>query len=383
MKLSRRTTAYRGSPIGAYNDLLDKHEGGKPLLNISQGAPNYPPPQGIMERLTKVVHDPNSSRYTNRLGLAELRNLFSQSLSSDYDADVSSDKILITAGCNQAFCLTISSIADVGDEVILLVPFYFNHDMWLKFDRLTPVYFNHSLTNSQAFDKLEAIITPRTRAIVLVTPGNPTGEIIDSEIIDKVADLAIEKDIFLIIDETYKAFRASADAPHKLYSRENWPENIIGLYSFSKEYSIPGYRVGAIVASTTLLDEIAKLFDCISICAPSLGQEAVIEGLKNCQDWLDSRVVEIRDKQKEFESLMATKPGGFELLTSGGFYGWVKHPYSDVSTEDMIRRLIIEQNILAVPGNVFTPTDESFIRFSFANLTVSQIHELGVRLNLL
>jgi aspartate/methionine/tyrosine aminotransferase len=146
-----------------------------------------------------------------------------------------------------------------------------------------------------------------------------------------------------------------------------------------QDLAIPGYRVGAIVGDPALLDESAKLIDCISICAPRLGQEAVIAGLTEAGEWRAEKVAELATKQKRFEEVMSAKPGGFELLAAGAYYGWVRHPFSE-SSNSVAKRLLVEQGVLVIPGEAFGPTDPGCLRFSFANADINRLEELTSRL---
>lgn len=351
------------------------------MLDLSQGTPNYATAPVIANHVAKVACTPEGSKYTSRPGLDKLRELVADEISQSYVGTVTPDQVLITAGCNQAFCLTVSALADCGDEVILPVPYYFNHDMWLRLDRISPVYLHSAPHFVPDPDAAKALITNKTRAIVLVTPGNPTGLTIPPSVIHAFADLAKKHNIMLILDETYRVFRTTDEPAHELFGQRFWGDSVVSLHSFSKEFAIPGHRVGAAIAHRDLIIEMMKLFDCISICAPRLGQEAVIVALTIAKDWRRDRVLEIRKKQSRFESVFASQPGGFELCTAGAFYGWARHPAVGKATDQVVRRLLFEHGILVLPGTIFTPADDQYLRFSFGNLSISEIDELKVRLD--
>ena len=151
------------------------------------------------------------------------------------------------------------------------------------------------------------------------------------------------------------------------------------LHSFSKDLAIPGYRVGAVVAGPEVIYEAMKVMDCIQICAPRVSQEAAVAGLAESKAWRNDQAERIAEVHEEFKAVMAQAPGGFELLSSGAFFGWVRHSF-DSSSMDVVKRLIVESDVLVIPGTAFTPTDESMLRFSFANLSKEEIVELGSRL---
>ena len=380
MRLIRRTLDQIQSPISSASALLQLYKSSRPLLDLSQGTPNYPTAPAIADRIGEVAHSPTGGRYTARPGLDELRELMAAEISSSYAGQVSAEQVLITAGCNQAFCLTVSALADRGDEVIIPVPYYFNHDMWLRLDRIVPVYLHsspHFIPDPQG---ARALISDRTRAIVLVTPGNPTGVTIPPSVIHEFADLVRERDLVLVLDETYRVFRSTETPPHELFAQTNWSDHVVSLHSFSKEFAIPGYRVGAAIGHPDLLIEMMKLFDCIAICAPRVGQEAAIEALRTAKNWRRARAQEILGKQARFEAIMSSQPGGFELAAVGAFYGWVRHPMKDQATGHVVRRLLLDQGVFVLPGTIFSPDDDQYLRFSFGNLSIEEIDELGHRL---
>jgi aspartate/methionine/tyrosine aminotransferase len=380
MRLISRTLNQLQSPIGSAARLLREYTGNRPLLDLSQGTPNYATAPVIANRIAEVALDPDGGKYTARPGLETLRDLLSQEISQAYAGRIQSDQILITAGCNQAFCVAISALAGYGDEVILPVPYYFNHDMWLRLEGVHPVYLksgSHFIPDPRV---AATLVSPKTRAIVLVTPGNPTGVTIPPPVIHAFADLARRNGIMLILDETYRVFRTSEDPAHDLFAQTQWDETVVSLHSFSKEFAIPGHRVGAAIGHPDLIVEMMKLFDCMAICAPRLGQEAAIEALRSAKEWRRDRVLEIRAKQARFEAALTSMPGGFELCAAGAFYGWVRHPWTETA-DQAVRRLALDSGILVLPGTIFSPTDDRCLRFSFGNLSNSEIDAVGVRLH--
>ena len=380
MRLIDRTLDLVASPIAEAHAWLAYREGDRELLDMSQAAPSYPTAPEIVSRIAEVAASPDGGRYAPPPGLVELNEAFSAELSTDYQANIGPNQVIPTGGCNQAFCVTTSALASPGDEIIVPVPYYFNHDMWLKLDGVRPVYLEPNADMVPCPEKAENLITERTRAIVLVTPANPTGAITPPEVIDQFADLAVSHNIALIVDETYRNFRSTDAPPHRLFQRPDWTDTVISLHSFSKDLAIPGYRVGAIAAGEKVIYEMMKLIDCVQISAPRIGQEAVIAGLCHANEWRRAQASRILDLLNKFEDVMKDAPGGFKLVSAGAFFGWVSHPRSDLSSAEVIKRLVLDHDVLAIPGTAFTPDDRGFLRFSFANLDHRQLDELGVRL---
>ena len=243
MQFSPRVSELIHSPIGAAHALLAHRVNDRPLLDLSQAAPSYAPAPVVVERIARAAAEADTSKYAPQPGIPELRHAFAADVAAAYDADIGPDDTLITAGCNQAFCTVISALAGPGDNVVLALPFYFNHDMWLRVEGIEPRYME---TDAQLYPSPTAaqeLIDERTRAIVLVTPGNPSGVTYPPELIDAFADVAAGHGVALLVDETYRSFRPTTDPAHRLYDRAGWRDHIITLHSFSKDLAIPGYRV--------------------------------------------------------------------------------------------------------------------------------------------
>jgi aspartate/methionine/tyrosine aminotransferase len=380
MKMSERATAVQTSPIAEAKAWLEQRTNANQLLDLSQAAPSYPPAPIVADRIAEVAKSADGAAYAPPLGLPALTEAFASRISLDYRGTVSSGQVLPTAGCNQAFCVVASALAAPGDEVLMHLPYYFNHTMWLEAEGIVPRFL--PVDDDFVPDPIGAasLINDRTRAILLVTPGNPTGVTIPPSVIDAFAALAADHGIALVIDETYRNFR-DTDAPaHHQFADPKWADTTVSLHSFSKDLAIPGYRVGAIVAGTQLLDQAAKLLDCVAICAPRISQEAALAGLLAADPWRREQVDRIAANLAVFRSVMEQSPGGFELAASGAFFGWVRHPFVSMATDDVVKHLVLDHDVLVIPGTAFMPSDERWLRFSFANLDRDEFPELERRL---
>ncbi|MEM7096522.1 MAG: aminotransferase [Actinomycetota bacterium] len=375
-----RTDGLVHSPIGAAFALSAAHTPTRSLLNLSQAAPSVAPPQVVIDRVAAVAAEPDGARYVPQEGLPTLRAALAEELTAIYPGDINTDDVLITAGCNQAFCVVASALTSPGDNMIVALPYYFNHDMWLQVEGVERRYVGAADRPRPTVDEIVAQIDERTRALLLVTPGNPSGTILTPDEIASYDEVCRANEIALILDETYRSYRGTEEPAHDRYAMHDWRDGLITLHSFSKDLAIPGYRVGAAVGDPGFLAEAMKLVDCVAICAPRIGQEAALEGLRHAGDWRNEQAALIVARQRHFEAAMNDRPGGFELVSSGAYFGWVRHPFEDQDTLDVVASLLRERDILVIPGTAFTPEDERFLRFSFANLDESEIDELARRL---
>ena len=357
----------------------------KPLIDVSQAAPTEPPPEKMLEFMAnKILCDNAVNTYGPVLGLDELRESLASKWSRQYQGKVSKENVAVTSGCNQAFCASISSFTSENDEVIIPTPWYFNHHMWLQMAGVKSIPLDTDANMNPIIEKAEALITDRTRAIVLVSPNNPSGAIYSNQLLQKFFDLCKSNQIRLIIDETYKDFHPNASQPHTLLENNNWDQVLTILYSFSKTYRMTGHRIGALLTSKENLIEIEKALDTFTVCPPQLGQYAANWGLNNLEAWAAERRTEILQRAKHFsEKFQPLSAAGWSLKGCGAYFAFVEHPFEDES--DILAPLILrDQGILLMPGTMFYPKHNPLgsrsFRIAFANIDKNKISTLLERL---
>jgi len=353
-----------------------------PLLDLAQAVPSYPPADELAAHVGEVAREPASALYAPILGLPALRARFAQHLGAIYGAPIAAGEVAITAGCNQAFCAALSTLAGPGDEVILPVPWYFNHQMWLQMQHVSiqPLAFDEASAGVPDPDAAAALINARTRAIVLVTPNNPTGGEYPPALLARFLDLAVARGIVLVLDETYKDFRGAPGAPHALFAHPRWREHLVSLHSFSKSYAMAGYRVGGLVCGERIMDSVQKIMDCIAICAPRISQRAALFALDHLDAWRDDKVAMMAARAQALRELFRANRLHWKLLSCGAYFAWVRHPFDGESSTSVARRLAREHGVLCVPGATFGPDLEQYLRFAFANLDAAQMPALVQRL---
>lgn len=354
----------------------------KPLIDVAQAVPGYPPPAELTGHLARVVGEPRLSRYTEIVGRADLRAALAADMNAQYGGDVAADDLLIAAGCNQSFCLATLALAAPGDEVLLPLPYYFNHQMWLEMVGVTPVHLPFRPDRGGVPDPADAAaaIGPKTRAIVLVSPNNPTGAVYPPEVIAEFHALARAHGIALVLDETYRDFMPEDGAPHALFRDASWRESLIHLYSFSKVFALTGYRVGAVAAGSDLLAQIAKVMDTVAICAPNIGQEAALYGLGHLSDWRRGNTELMRRRRQALLDAFRRNDLGYELVSCGAYFAYLRHPFRGRTAIDVAKRLAAEQNMLCLPGSMFGPAQDDFLRLAFANVEAEVMPDIADRL---
>jgi aspartate/methionine/tyrosine aminotransferase len=346
----------------------------RPLIDLSQAVPGYPPALEMRKHLGELLLDPAMHGYTPILGLPALRETYAAHLSSFYGARVGADEVGITSGCNQAFCLALMSIAQAGDQVILPRPHYFNHDMWMRMQGVEPVSLDFRPGSGAVphVEDAEKLIGPRTRAIVLISPNNPTGAVYPRATIHAFYELAKKHSIALLLDETYKDFLPEGERPHGLFDEPDWQGTLVHLYSFSKVFALTGYRVGGVTAGTKLMAEIEKAMDCVSICPPRLGQEAALYGLNHLLPWARKNTEGLKARA-DLLGQGLHKSNRWRLVSIGAYFAYVEHPFANQPSTEVSKRLADEENLLTIPGDMFGAGQERFVRLAFANVTDDKI----------
>lgn len=355
----------------------------KPLLDLAQAVPSYPPAEELSRHLAERVHLFSTAQYTAIPGTADLRAALASHLGARYGAAFEPENVLISAGCNQAFCLAILALARAGDEVILPLPYYFNHQMWLEMQGIRPVHLPFRLDRGGVPDPEEAarLATGKTRAIVLVSPNNPTGAVYPPAVIAAFRDLAARHGIALVLDETYRDFLDDEAAPpHDLFADPDWGATLVQLYSFSKTFSLTGYRVGSIVAGADFIRAVTKIMDTVQICAPRIGQDAALYGLAHLWPWVAEKRAMLAERRRALEAIFRANDLGYELISAGAYFSYIRHPFEDRTAKQVARMLADEQNILALPGTFFGPGQERYLRFAFANAEAAAMPDLARRL---
>ena len=354
----------------------------KPFIDLSQALPSYPPAAELRNHMAELVVDPTMSGYTEIGGIPELKEAYANEVSQFYQTRVSSEEVFITAGCNQAYFLSMLTLGKAGDEVILPAPYYFNHRMTLEMLGMTPVLLPCRPKTGMLpeVDIAEMLITPQTRGIVLVTPNNPSGTVYPTGLIEDFYRLAQAKGLHLILDETYRDFlNPEQGFPHHLLNL-SWQENLVQLYSFSKSFALAGYRIGAITASSEFLKELVKVMDCAAICAPKLAQRSALYALMHLHDW--------RKKKKQLMTLRAegfrqnfqkNNLSRFRLSALGPCFAYIRHSEVGETAYEVAKNLAWNENLLLLPGSMFGPDQDSFLRIAFANVEMERFPEMMTR----
>jgi len=377
-------TALDVPPIPLAASWSDNYNGAHgPLINLSQAVPDFSPHENLMRDLSMAALSPESTGYGPIEGETSLREVYAEKVARRYSTQLGPENIHITSGCNQAFVTSLMAVAGHGDTVLMTNPCYFNHEATASLLGIKLRYVDCMPENGfqPDVDSLEAAMDNNVKAIALVSPNNPTGAIYSPEILDRILSLCEKHRIWLILDETYRDFLPkSQPVPHRLLQSNSWQDHFIQLYSFSKSLCIPGHRLGAITAGPEAVRQIAKVMDNIQICAPRAAQIAVAKQLPLLDQWTAGNTKTIHQRAKVFKETMACVPN-WKILSMGAYFAYVEHPFSEITSADLIKTMSAEYGILPLPGSFFGRKQSRYLRVAFANVDSSTLTLLGDRVN--
>lgn len=370
-------------PIPAVQASLRSYSGkAGPVVDLSQAVPGYAPHPDLLRWLGEASGRAEYCGYGEIQGEAALRTAFAKDLDLAYRASVDAQEVQITAGGNQAFFAVALALVRPGDEVIVIRPYYFNHEMTL---RMMGVDVKIVDADPQAgfvpsIETVEAALTKRTRAVFVVTPNNPTGAIYMPAFLDALYERCRACGVFLVADETYRDFLPSgSDAPHALFSKPDWRDYFIHLYSFSKVFCIPGHRLGAIVCGGKAMQQLQKVMDNLQICAPRPAQHAVAQALPVLSQWREGNRSIIEARRDAFLGVMAGVDG-WSVVSIGAYFAYLRHPFTGRDAMELSRWMAAELGVLMLPGTCFGENQQPFLRAAFANVGLEAIRSLVGRL---
>ncbi|WP_246333300.1 aminotransferase [Aureimonas mangrovi] len=354
-----------------------------PAVDMSQAVPGHQPPETFLKRFAEAGVMPAASRYGDIYGDEALRAAYATHVSALYGAHVAPGDTAITAGCNQAFFVAAMAVAAPGTSVLLPTPWYFNHQMTLEMLGIEPRPLPTRAEDGFVPDvsAAEALIDGRTRAIVLVSPNNPTGAIYPPDTIGAFHALCRRRGIHLILDETYRDFLPARSVPHALFSRGDWRENLVALYSFSKAYAIPGHRLGAMAAGRSVMEAAGKILDCMQICPSRPSQAALAPSIVETAGWRAERRAEIVARAVTFCEAMAALPN-WRVDSVGAYFAYVAHPFAGIPSIKVAEALAARLGLLILPGSFFGAGQETHLRIAFANVDAAAIAYFAERLAL-
>ena len=352
--------------IPVVSELIRNNPG---TISLGQGVVNYPPPERAIACLQSFLARPNNHLYQAVTGIEPLVEAIAHKLAQDNQIEIGKDNaIVVTAGSNMAFMNAILAITQPGDEIILNLPYYFNHEMAITMANCRPVLVNTDKNYQLDLEAIAQAITPKTKAIVTISPNNPTGAVYPQTSLKAVNDLCRDRGIYHLSDEAYEYFTYDGVkhcSPGALTGSE---AHTISLFSLSKAYGFASWRIGYMVIPQHLLMAVKKVQDTNLICPPVISQYAALgalqTGISYCQQHL-SEIAKVRaivtERLQSIAEICTIAPA------NGAFYCFLN---INTSSNDLqlIQRLIEQYRVAVIPGSTFGMQSGCYLRVAYGSL---------------
>lgn len=369
--LSKAVDELKPSGIRRFFDLAAGMEG---VISLGVGEPDFVTSWSIREAAILSLEQGYTS-YTANAGLLELREEIAAYMKASFDVSYSpKSEIIVTVGASQALDIALRAIIDPGDEVIVVEPCFVSYAPLVALAGGNPVTVQTRKENDFKLSRsdLEHSITNRTKAIILCSPNNPTGTMLNKQDLEEIADIAREYDLLVLADEIYAEL--SYDEKFVSFAAlEGMRERTILISGFSKGFAMTGWRLGFVCASEEISQAMLKIHQYAMMCAPTMAQFAAVEALKHGRDDVNEMRKSYRRRRNYF--VQSLNELGLECHVPGGaFYAFPSIKSTGLSSEQFAERLLIEEKVAVVPGSVFGESGEGHIRCSYAS-SMEQLQE--------
>jgi aspartate/methionine/tyrosine aminotransferase len=366
MNQARRIAAVQSPIIPVVSRWIAETPG---TVSLGQGVVSYGPPDAAAEALRSFPSDPADHRYGDVEGEPALVARIEKKLRQENGIEINSiSRVVVTAGGNQAFMNAILAVTDPGDEVILLVPYYFNHEMAIEMAgaRVVPVRTNDA--RQLDVNAIEAAITSRTRAVVTVSPNNPTGVVYPEASLRAVNDLCRGRGVFHIHDEVYEYFTYAGAQHFSPGSIAGAAAHTISLFSLSKAYGMASWRIGYMVIPESLWDAVNKIQDTVLICPPLVSQHVALAALGAGRSYSHGHVARL-DGIRVMMAEALSQPGvPCDVPPALGAFYYFLRVRTSMDALTMTERLIRDHRVAVIPGSAFGAVDGCQLRVSYGAL---------------
>jgi aspartate/methionine/tyrosine aminotransferase len=374
---ARRLSWVQPPVIPVMGELIAQTPG---TISLGQGMVSWGPPAQVRAAAAASLADPGESldRYGPVAGNPELRQALKQWLQTEHQLDLTSSELVITAGSNMAFNALVQVLCDPGDELILPVPYYFNHEMAIRLAGGIPVAVQAGVIPDP--QQLAAAITPRTRAIVTISPNNPSGAVVPLDVLQAINRLCADRGLLHISDEAYALFGHDSAALWSPGSAPGSGAHTVTLGSLSKSHGMAGWRIGWAVVPPALMADLAKVQDTILIHPPHLNQRAALAALNAGGDWCRQQIATLLPRQQQVLHALQRADAPWELACKpdGAFYALLKLQ-SSLSSDQAMERLIRGHQVALVSGSSFG-LEGCWLRLSYGMLGEADLVEALQRL---
>ena len=357
-------------PIDALNTrMIRMNAEGGDVISLGQSVPFFGPPPQMLDSVRDALDSfgPRLHTYGPDAGIPELRESLAIKLRDfnrvSFDPDT---QLLVTPGSNQAFMVAMTTILEPGDEVAIASPYYFNHHMAIELSGgvVREIPLSEEDGFQMTMEDIEPVLSERTRAVVIISPNNPTGTVYLPEEIAHITRELTERGIYVISDDAYEVFCYDGARHTSVAGLADTADNIITLGSLSKTFGMTGWRIGYMAASAELCRQALKVQDAMAICAPIISQVAATAALDQMPEYPLSMIAELDERRGLLENALERIPALHWSKTDGALFAMVR---ADVAggERELAWEALDKAQVLMVPGSAFGQQWEGFLRISY------------------
>ena len=359
--ISGRYQKSEKTAMGEVFDFLKKYDD---IINLSIGDPDIITDSSVIERMAEDAKA-GHTKYTDYRGYPELRAEIAKFYKEEYDADVDDSEIFISAGGCVSMYLVMEAILNDGDEVIIPDPYFVPYPSQVELARgkavMLPTYEEEGFQIN--IDRLEKLVTEKTRAIILNTPNNPTGSCLSLETMHKIAEFCEKHDIIVVADDIYTAFSFDSEFV-PIMNIDSMKKRTITINSFSKNFVMTGFRVANIIAPEEVIQTIQKINENVVFTTPSVSQRAALHALRMRHQIQPAIIDEFRERVKYCRQRVSSIKNMSVLEEGGSFYVFPNIKATGLSSNEVTKLMMEEAHVLVLPGNAFGSCGEGYIRIS-------------------
>jgi len=364
MKISNHVECIPASQIREMFELASKYDD---VISLCIGEPDFETPANIVEAGVKALRS-GYTKYVPNAGIPQLREAVAEKIRINNQVDVTWENVIITFGAGQSLMSTMQVILNPNDEVIVPDPCFPNYLGYISLAGGKPIM-------AETFEKdrfhitneaIERVITPNSKAVLINSPSNPTGAVLSTEELQKIAETAKRHNLIVISDEPYDTIIYDGRENHCIASLPGMAEHVIIINSFSKSYAMTGWRIGYTVAPKNIIDAMTKLQESLSSCVTASVQMAAVEALIGPQDAVQNMKCVYEKRRNLFVQGLNEIEGISCIVPEGAFYAFPNITKTHMSSFELAKFFIEEVQVVATPGSAFGDCGEGFLRFSFA-----------------
>jgi aspartate/methionine/tyrosine aminotransferase len=353
---------------------------GRNIIHLEIGQPDFTTPMNVCEAAFKAMKDGHTG-YGPAAGLLEFREVVAEHISETRGVDIHPDEVAVTPGAKPIMFFTILALIDEGDEVIYPEPGFPIYESVIDFigGKAIPLRLREEVNFRFHIEDLVDAISSRTKLLIINSPQNPTGGILEKDDLDTIAELAVKHDFYVLTDEVYS--RILYEGTHdSVINRPGMKERTILIEGHSKTYAMTGWRLGYGIAPTAMADKIAQLMINSNSCTCSFTQIAGIEALKGPQDFVDQMVAEFKGRRDAIVDGLNAIEGISCLKPLGSFYVFPNVTQLPLSCQMLADYLLDEADVALLPGTAFGKFGDGYLRLSYAN-SLENIREALARMD--